>query len=281
LGERIKELEIALWLEPLNPETRDAYDVALIENGDPVASAREVQRSVFFAPVLDEHFYLTAKAIPSLDLQEVQAIENGLREAFAARYAGAAEGLAGFYQIVGRVEEQANVYAEAGRTESRRDWRVRYLREAGVIYARAGMREEAEPLLRHVITITPRDPLPYRILATEVFAAKGDLGAARQIIDLGIANGIDAIPLLLSFADAAQRVGNWEQAKSTLQAVISRQNSSFDAHFRLGKLYVQEKNYADAVVSLQRAAALRPDFIAVSTLLGQAEKAQERKKAKN
>jgi Flp pilus assembly protein TadD len=271
LAQRIKELEIALWLEPLNPEARDEYAVALIENGDPAASVREIQQSIFSAPVLEQHFYLTAKAIPSLEPQELQAIEQGFRRAVTAQHRGAVEGLAGFYQLLGRVDEQAAVYAEAARTESRRDWRVRYLREAGVAYARTGRHEKAEWLLRRVIQLTPRDPLPYRVLVTEVFATKGDLATARQLIASGIAKGSDATSLLISLADAAQQVGDWEQAKTTLQSVITRQASSFDAHLRLGKLYLREKNYAEAAVTLRRATALRPDSAPALALLKQAE----------
>jgi O-antigen ligase/tetratricopeptide (TPR) repeat protein len=276
LAQRLKELEIALWLEPLNPETRDEYAVALIENGEPEASIREVRQSVFSAPVLDQHFYLNAKAIPSLDQQELQAIERGFRQAITAHYPGAVEGLAGFYQLLGRVDEQAVVYAEAARRESRRDQHVRYLREAGVAYARAGRPEEAEPLLRRVTQLTPHDPLPYRILATDVLAAKGDFVAIRRLVEDGIAQGSDAIPLLLSLADAAQKMGDLEQAKKTLRGVIARQASSFDAHFRLGKLYLREKNYRNAVATLRRAAAIRADFAPVLALLRQAQEGSSR-----
>ena len=276
LAERIKEFEIALWLEPLNPEIRDTYAVALIENGDQAAGVREVQQSVLSAPVLAQHFYLAPEAIGSLDPLEIQSIERGLQQAFTARYSGATDGLAGFYQLLGRLAEQGNVYAQAARIEPRRNKQARYLREAGLAYVRAGVREEAEPLLRRVIQLTPQDPMPYRILATDVLAAKGDLAGAKQLIDAGIANGVKAIPLLFSFADAAQKAGDWEQAKVTLKGIIARQPSSFDAHFRLGKLYLREKNFADAASAFQRASALRPDSAPAFSFLGQAEEGRFR-----
>jgi tetratricopeptide (TPR) repeat protein len=276
LTERIKEFEIALWLTPLNPEIRDQYVVALLEQEQQDAALKAVRQSVFNSPTLATHFYLTPEAIPLLDLPEVEVIEQGLQQALTAKYPGAVDGLAGFYQQLGRLTQQGDVYVQAARTESRRDKQVRYLREAGVAYAHAGVRQEAESLLRQVIELTPHDPIPYRILATDVLAAKGDIAGAKQLINEGITNGATAIPLLLSLADAAQKVGDWEQAKAILQEVIARQSSLFDAHFRLGKLYLREKNFADAASAFQQAAVLRPDSAPAFFFLGQTEEGRLR-----
>jgi len=274
LAERAQEQTIALRLEPLNPETRDRYALTLLDLGEADGAVKQVRQSVLNAPVLASHFYLTADAITVLDAAEVQAIEDGLQEAVTAGYTGAVDGLGGFYSLVGLPAEQADVYAEAARHEPRLDMRVRYLREAGVAYASARESEKAESFLRKVIELTPHDTLPYRTLATEVFAARDDLDAAKELITEGIEHGADATTLLIAFADAAEKTGDAEQAKATLQEVVTRRPSSFDAQLRLGTLYLREKNFARAVLALQRAVALRADSAPALYFLGQAKEAE-------
>lgn len=274
--ERAQELAIALWLEPLNPDTRDHYALAVLELGDQDDAIKQVYQSVLNAPTLASHFYLTADTIAVLDPAEVQAIEDGLRHAFQAGYQGAVDGLGGFYALVGRSLEQGNVYAEAARQESRYGQHVRYVREAGLAYAQAGEGDEAEYLLRQVIKLTPQDPTPYRTIVTDLLAPKGDLTAAKTLVNEGIANGADATTLLISLADAAEKAGDLRQASTILQDLALRRPSSFDVHFHLGALYLQQGSVDRAVFALHQAITIRDDSARAFFFLGQAEEKRYR-----
>jgi cytochrome c-type biogenesis protein CcmH/NrfG len=59
-----------------------------------------------------------------------------------------------------------------------------------------------------------------------------------------------------------------------LQDLVQRNPSSFDGHYRLGVLYLQEKNFPRAVLTLQKAVRRQPNSADAFFMLGQAEEAQ-------
>ncbi len=274
LTERMKELEAALWLRPLNPEVRDQYVVALLEQGQQEAALKEVQQSVFNSPTLDTHFYLTPEAISSLDPPEIQAIEGGLLNAWAVGYPGALTGLGDFYEQTNRPLEKARVYETAALSEQREKWKTRYWLEAGKAYVLAGENMKAESPLRQAIQLTPQDARAYLMLIADVFSVSGDIAAAQAVATEGIARGIDPPTLLLAVAGTAQRTGKREEVQAILQELIKRQPSSFDARYRSGVLYLQEKNFPRATLTLKEAVRLQPNSAEAFFMLGQAEEAQ-------
>ncbi|MGE0824672.1 MAG: O-antigen ligase family protein [Candidatus Binatia bacterium] len=271
LAERIRELEIALWLEPLQPEVRDQYAFALREQGDRQAALDEIRTSVFFSPVLATHTYLETDEIASLDAAELAAVDEGLQRAVVAGHEGAVEGLAEWYGELQRPLEQAAVYAQAAGQEPIRLRRAYYLREAGLGYVRANAKDKAEPLLRQAITLVPQHPTAYRVLIVEILAARGDFTEARMLIAQGIAHGVKPTLLWLALVDGALKAGDQKQAKVILQEVTQQYPYSFDAAYRLGALNFREKAFDQAVLWLRKATELRPDSVEALSLLGLTE----------
>ncbi len=73
-GERLKQLETALWLDPNNPFARDAYAGALLREKRISDGLRELTTSVFRSPSIYTHSYLDQKVIPWLSADEHAAI---------------------------------------------------------------------------------------------------------------------------------------------------------------------------------------------------------------
>ncbi len=267
----LKELESALWLNPLDPFTRDLYAGVLTSHGREEEGLQEMTRSVAFAPSRAVHLHLHDKLISSLSERQKQAVEEGFKQALASGYEGAVEGLGDFYAAFARFPETGKLYEEAALREQDPDEQMSYLLNAGLAYARAEEMEKAETLLRQVTKITPQDPRAYQYLATRVFAAKGDVALAKAVVSEGKKMGADAFSLSLSLAEAAQKVGDLQEARAALQEALSLQPSSFDANFRLGLVYLQENNFDRATLALRKAAKLRPDAASAFYHLGVAE----------
>jgi len=267
----LKEFESALWLNPLDPYTRDLYAGVLESVGREEEGLQEVARSVSFAPSRAVHLYLHNQWIPTLSDQKKKAIEDGFRTALATGYEGAVEELGDFYIACDRFAEAGKLYEEAALQAQDSDKQVRYLLNAGLAYARAEDLEKAETLLRQVTQIAPRDPQAYQYLATRVFAPKGDVASAKAVVSEGKKRGADAFALSLSLAEAAQKAGDLQETKAALQEALTLQPSSFDANFRLGQVYLQERNFDRATLLLRKATNLRPDTASAFYYLGVAE----------
>jgi tetratricopeptide (TPR) repeat protein len=270
-SEWLKELESALWLNPRDPYTRDLYALVLESQGREEEGLQEITRSVTFAPSRTVHLYLSDRLISSLSERKKQAVEEGFKQALASGYDGAVAGLGGFYAALGRFPEEGKLYEETARQVQDFDEQVSYLLKAGLAYARAGEMEKAETLLRQITHIAPQDPRAYQYLATRVFAPKGEVALAKAVVSEGKKMGVDALSLSLSLAEAAQKAGDLQEAKTALQEALSLQPSSFDANFRLGQVYLQEKNFDRATLALRKATKLRPDEALVFYYLGVAE----------
>lgn len=94
-SELLKELEIALWLDPRNPYARDLYAAGLVQQGREEEGLKEVTRSVAFAPTPSAHWYLGRRWMPWLSAKEQRAVEEGFKQALAFGYEGAVSGCAG------------------------------------------------------------------------------------------------------------------------------------------------------------------------------------------
>jgi tetratricopeptide (TPR) repeat protein len=271
LTQRLRELEVALWLDPRDPFARDRYADTLRHIGKEQEGLREITQSVFFSPDLSTHSYLDREEIQSLAPRELEAVEEGLQRAVLADYPAAVNGLGYFYSALRRFAEAGKVYEEAGLRERKPNLQLGLRLNAGLAYARAREPEKAEALFRQVISAEPKDPRAYQYLATQVFAPREEIGAAKAIISEGIHHGADPLVLLVALAEAEQKAGDREEAKATLMAALALQRESFDAHFLLGRLYLQEKNFERASLELRKATKLNPKSAAAFSALAQAQ----------
>jgi len=269
----LKELQIALWLDPLNPYTHDLYAAGLAEQGRDEEALQEMTRSISLAPVLAAHLYLNGDGLSLLSQREADAVEEGFKQALTSSYEGAVEGLGTFYTSAERFADAGKLYEEAALREDETDAQLRYLLKAGLAYAQAEDegREKAQALFRQAAQLVPQDPRAYQYLAVQVFAPQGDVASAKTVVAEGMHNGADRLTLFLSLAEAAQQAGDRKEAKEALQKALTLRQSSFDAHYRLGLLYLQEKDFNHATLSFRRAANLRPDSASAFYHLGRAE----------
>jgi len=305
---RVQELEIALWLDPKDPFVRDLYAQELRQQGNEAAGLAEISRSLFFSPSLSTHLDLTQHAIPSLSETEQAAIEAGLKQALAAGYPGALEGLGRLYALLERFTDQAQVYAEAAGTEKDPVRQFRYLLNAGLAYGEAELSdgigfsisptvypenpenidsselqwtgyfwtdpealEKAEQLLRQAAEVSPRDPKPYEYLVDSVFALQADLSGAKDVVALGIERGADPFPLYVALGKAARILQDEEEAKQAFQKALVLQPNSFTVHAQLGRMYMQSRNYNQATLALRKAGEANPNAAWVFYTLGLAE----------
>lgn len=268
----LKELQIALWLAPLNPYTHDLYAAGLAEQGRNEEALQEMTRSISVAPVLAAHLYLNDDGLSSLSQREADAVEEGFKQALTSGYEGAVDGLGTFYMAVERFADAGKLYEEAALREEE-DAQLRYLLKAGSAYARAEDegKERAEALFRQAAQLAPQDPRAYQYLAVQVFAPQGDVASAKTVVAEGIHNGADRLTLFLSLAEAAQKAGDRKEAKEALQKALALRQSSFEANYRLGLLYLREKDFNRATLLLRKAAHLRPDSASAFFNLGLAE----------
>ncbi len=268
---RRDELQIALWLDPNNPFTRDAYARLLFQERHEPEGLRELTTSVFLSPSTYTHAYLDQRAVAWLSPDERSAIEEGFTQARRNGYAGAIDGLSNFYAGLARFSDRARLYEDAASEESDIATRVRYLLEAGQSYLRGQRENQAEALFRRAAQVAPGDSGSYHYLATSIFAPRKDLRSAEAVIGEGIDNGADPFVLSLSLAEAAQKVGDVKAAEAALNRAAILKPSSGEAEIRLGLLYLAQGNFDRAVLAIRKAADLNPRSADVFYNLGRAE----------
>lgn len=275
-SKRLNELAIALWLDPRNPYVRDLYAAGLLREGKEEVALEEITRSIFFSPSISTHSYLNPRLISWLSAREQQAVEEGFRLALANGREEAVEGMGVLYAAGGRLAEKGELYKQVALRQTDQATKVRYLLEAAGAYIKAGDDETAEVLLRQVATMTPRDPRPYQYLATRIFAPRGAFDLAKTVLSEGLQNRADPFALSLSLAECAQQIGDQEEVKEALLQALRFQPSSFDTYMRLSLLYIQEKNFGRAVLSLRKALEINPNSAVAFDYLGVAEEGRYR-----
>lgn len=268
---RQEALEAALWLDAKNAVARDLYATSLLRQGQEDEGLRQTSLSVFFTPSLSAHWYLNPRLLPWLPAGEKRAIEEGLQEAVDAGSNEAVLGLGTFYASLGRFSDEGKLYETATLHENPSAQQLTFLLSAGQAYAHAKAEEQAEHVLRRAIVVAPQDARAYQYLATAVFAPRGDLSAAKTITSEGLQNGADPVALFLTLAEAAQTVGDREEAKAALQQALKFQPFSFEVHEQLGLVYLQERNCDRAALVLRKATNLSPTVAIAFYYLGLAE----------
>jgi tetratricopeptide (TPR) repeat protein len=141
---------------------------------------------------------------------------------------------------------------------------------AGQEYSQAGDYKDAEGALRRAIATAPDDPKPYAELMRTVLGPQMNLRAAWQLVDEGVANGVDPYALNLALARLARSLNDHETAESAYLKALKYQ-PSFQATLELGQLYIDETRFPRAVLTLDQATDLNPQSAPAFFSLGQAE----------
>ena len=271
LDQRLRELEIALELEPANPTIRDQYAAILWQTGNETTALQEISRSVFLSPIPETHPYIGEAYTQWLSVPEQHAIEAGFLQAQRAGYDTAEVGLRAFYAAVGRSADEAASYEKTAATQNDASLKASLLFHAAGAYLRGHDLERAEAVLRQVINITPSDVRPYRQLALQVFAPRQQFSQAKEVLTDGRSNGIDSYTLAMILAESAQVTGERNEQQAALQQAITLRPRSFEAHFQLGLFYLQEQKFDRAAISLGQAVEIDPQHAWAAYHLGRAE----------
>jgi len=213
---QLNQVRAALWLNPNDPFIRDQYARLLLGAGNQRQGLSEVSQSVFNAPYLFAHYYLSGRLLPWLSTEEKNAVESGFKKANALDFPDAMTNLATFYEATNRYAERGRLFeAAAGRAvEAAR--KADLFVEAGSSYVKAGDEGRAEMLLRKAAALAPEAPRSYQMLATMVYGPQKQVANISKTISDGIKNGAPAFDLYLASAEAAQKAGALDQSKKAL-----------------------------------------------------------------
>lgn len=254
-----RELRTALYLEPANPHAHDRYAQILAEQGRVSDALREVSRSLYYAPSFSSHPYLSQRLIGWLSPAEREAILLGLNRATARQFPGAAVALGAFYSAIGEPRASANAYMQAAALEALPLQRMSYWVRAGRGFAAAGEFDRAAAVLREAIRTDGHCNEPYQAMIAAVLVPTGRFEQARRLIAQGSHDGADPAGLYLALAEAEEKQARRADAEADLRKGIESEPASFACMERLGRLYLGDKNYGEAIRWLRRAAGMRPD----------------------
>jgi tetratricopeptide (TPR) repeat protein/O-antigen ligase len=268
-------LAAALWLEPGHGYARDLYAATFFRAGKKKEGLEQTTLSVFHTPEGAAHIYLRPRIVPWLPVEEQAAIEEGLRRALAVGKGGARASLGQFYAALGRFGDQASLYEDAARAESRVREKASWLVQASQAYQRVQNMRKAEQTLRAAVALMPSDPHLYQQLVNHV-ATESNLDAAKAMVAEGIGNGLDPFELWLGFAAAAQVKRDFPAAKDALSRALEIRPESLEAHARLGHLYLQERNFDRAALIWRKITDLTPSDASAFYHLGVAERGRYR-----
>ncbi len=247
----------AVFVDPTNPEVRDLYAQNLALTGQQTAALQQMAQSVFNSPTLGTHFYLAAQRISALSSREQNAVEHGFKEAVAAHYRGAVDGLGAFEDLFGKFSEEAQLFTAAAQDAATDTERARYFVDAGEAEIRAGNSESAEKLFREAIEAAPSDETAYQNLISQVYGPSKDLRAAQSVTDEGIRNGADPLELYLTLSATAQANGDQAVAESVLLKALAYQ-PTFEMYLKVGQFYLGNQKFDRAISMLQNATEINP-----------------------
>jgi len=253
------ELKRAVWVDPLNPRTRDRLARQLVSQGRVAEALEQVRSSLLYCPVFQDHYYLVPRLVLWFPPALRDAVERGLVEAVKRGYASAPQSLGDFYVMFGRYDDEAKMYANVGHRQDLQELRARYLKLAGEAYARAGELDAALVVLREAAAAMPDDTVAYCDMAALVYGPRHDLKAARQVAEQGIENGADPYMISVAVGDAAVAAGSRPQAEAAYEQALEYRPGSFDLLLRLSDVYAKDGRPDRAILMLNRAAAARPE----------------------
>ncbi len=269
---RLAQFDIAAWLDPVNPSTRDRYAQALFTYGKTAEALRQIGMSVFNAPAGSEHFYLSERFAPFLTDQVAGAIEAGYRRALAAGIQGSLWGLSDFYAAQGRYQDQARLLASYLASHPQLKPGLPMLMTLGTAYLKAGNRAEAERTFQTAISGYPSQPAPYDELIRDLYGPEGNVDAALAVVQQAVNNGLDVTPLRLLTLNIAQSSGNKAAVENIMRTMLADHPSS-DLLLKLGGFCLNNNQPDRAVAIFREAISANPGSADAYFLLGRAEEA--------
>ena len=255
---QLQEVQAALWLEPTNPLARDLYAKSLFDANRNKEALVQIQRSVSNSPTLDSHTYLQQRILPFLPFQVRTAVEAGFGTALAARYEGALQNFARYYDELGHYSAEGTLYTSAAKKEQSRAVRAAYLVEAGINYAKASELKSAEAAFQSAILAAPQQSRAYEQMMLLVLAPQKNVVAEKLMVAQGIQAGADPFALYFALSSAAQISGDERDAEAALQKAAAIRPSTVEAPLRLGELEIATKNFDRAASWLRKAASIDP-----------------------
>ncbi|MCU1322266.1 MAG: Tetratricopeptide 2 repeat protein [Acidobacteriaceae bacterium] len=135
------------------------------------------------------------------------------------------------------------------------------------LLVQTGKAQEAEPLLARALIVDPYDAAAYD-LSGQVRAMKQDTVAALYNFQKAVHLRPGYPPYLYDHALALVQAGQYDEAKTQVQAAIQADPSYAEAREVLGALYVREKRPELAISEYRQAIAIRPGMMRVHLNLG-------------
>jgi len=272
---RLREFWTAVWLDPVNPVPRDRYADELFAARRPSEALKQVTLSIYNAPANNEHFYLSDRYAPFLSDAMARAIEEGYRELLANNHISGLYGLSNFYASQQRYDDQANLLADylSGHPDEKANYNL--LIATAQAFVKAGNNAKAEDFFNEAIAEDPSEPGAYMAMISDVYAPQLNLDAARAIVEKGVNNGLDPVPLYLALLNLAQTAKDKTLVESCLRELLRRQPST-DLVLDLGRFYLYNSQPDKAVSMFRRAIDSNPSSADAYFLLGQAEEADYR-----
>ena len=216
-------LRAAIAFAPWSTEERDRLALGLFRRGERTLGATELEESVFRAPSLRSHPALdpgsasspqailapvavdqTARRLAELEPDILDAVEHGLTRALQAAPKSShtlVDDLATLREARGRWAEAAVVL----RAEAEQSADATGLARAARDYLKAGDASAAEQVLLAALRRQPGQGALYRRLAVDVYAARGDFGAAERVLRAGEQNAFDRLPVYQAMTEVLAR----------------------------------------------------------------------------
>ena len=216
-------LRAAIAFAPWSTEERDRLALGLFRRGERTLGATELEESVFRAPSLRSHSALdpgsasspqailapvavdqTARRLAELEPDILDAVEHGLTRALQAAPKSShtlVDDLATLREARGRWAEAAVVL----RAEAEQSADATGLARAARDYLKAGDASAAEQVLLAALRRQPGQGALYRRLAVDVYAARGDFGAAERVLRTGEQNAFDRLPVYQAMTEVLAR----------------------------------------------------------------------------
>lgn len=228
-------MRAALQVDPDNDDAKLILAGALASQG---ANSRAIAALDTIAPESRLHDQAVALRIAFLNDagQESDALDAAARQ---ARRAGSSVDDLRRYadQLVAadRFDEAAAAYAVARKRATRPDWTL--LLQQGSALDRAGNWASAEPILRRVVELAPDQPIALNYLGYAQIEHRGDVAAARRLIERANAIKPDDLSIVDSLAWAWYKQGDVARALPLIERAAQGEppNSTIIEH--LGDIY--------------------------------------------
>lgn len=252
-------LDVAVALNPGNPGPRDARAIVVWRLGDREQALRDVEESMFRAPSLAVHPFLSSEVAKWLPPESREAAERGFERAVDDVGYRAVVALAALHSGVADREAAAAAWERAAGLAPRGAYSATLLRRAGWELLDLQDIDRAEVHLRRAIAAAPGDTAARSLLIAGVLGPRENLEQAQAEAAEGVAAGADAYELDLALAEAGRSAGHPEFEISVLKRGVDRRPGDVRGHYRLGLAHFRQENYAAAVSALGAATRVSPD----------------------